>query len=152
MIGWPRTSDLVGYKLAHLRIDAKLGEGGMGVVYRATDEKLRREVALKVLPEEVGDNDDRRRRFLRAARSAAAATHPCIATVHEIGEADGYAFIAMELVRGTTVRDLLAQGLRSASGAGPGERPRRRIIAPRDTQEPFRRRASSPPDPAPGST
>jgi len=145
-------SDLVGYKLAHLRIDAKLAEEGMGVVYRATDEKLRREVALKVLPEEVGDNDDRRRRFLRAARSAAAATHPCIATVHEIGEADGYAFIAMELVRGTTVRDLLAQGLRSASGAGPGERPRRRIIAPRDTQEPFRRRASSPPDPAPGST
>jgi eukaryotic-like serine/threonine-protein kinase len=102
---------LVGHSLAHFRIDAKLGEGGMGVVYRATDMKLGREVALKVLPRDVAGDDERRWRFLREARSAAAVTHPNIATVYEIGDADGDVFIAMELVLGETLRDKIARGL-----------------------------------------
>jgi serine/threonine protein kinase len=103
--------DLVGQSLAHFRIVEKLGEGGMGVVYRATDEKLRRSVALKVLPDSFARDEDRRRRFLREARSAAAVTHANIATVHEGGEADGHVFIAMELVEGETLRARLEKGL-----------------------------------------
>ena len=79
--------DLIGQTLGHFRVEAKLGEGGMGVVYRASDETLRREVALKVLPDSVARDDERRRRFLREARAAAAVTHPNIATVYEVGEA-----------------------------------------------------------------
>src|SRR5271163_3354148 len=96
--------NLVGRSLAHFRIDAELGEGGMGVVYRATDEKLRRQVALKVLPESFAKDEDRRRRFMREARSAAAVTHANIATVYEVGETDGQVFIAIELVEGETLR------------------------------------------------
>jgi eukaryotic-like serine/threonine-protein kinase len=103
--------DLVGQSLAHFRIVEKLGEGGMGVVYRATDEKLRRSVALKVLPDSFAQDADRRRRFLREARSAAAVTHANIATVHDVGEADGHVFIAMELVEGETLRARLEKGL-----------------------------------------
>jgi eukaryotic-like serine/threonine-protein kinase len=103
--------DLVGQSLAHFRIVAKLGEGGMGIVYKATDEKLRRSVALKVLPDSFAQDEDRRRRFLREARSAAAVTHANIATVHEVGEADGHVFIAMELVEGETLRARLEKGL-----------------------------------------
>ena len=105
---------MIGKTLDHFRIDAKLGEGGMGVVYRATDEKLRREVALKVLPESLAADPERRARFLREARAAAAVTHNNIATVHEIGEADGHVFIAMELVRGQTLREHMATGLTHA--------------------------------------
>src|SRR5579859_2511120 len=103
--------DLVGRRLAHFRIEAELGEGGMGVVYRATDEKLRRPVALKVLPESFVKDEDRRRRFLREARSAAAVMHANIAAVFDIGEADGQVFIAMELVLGETLRARIDQGL-----------------------------------------
>jgi serine/threonine protein kinase len=101
---------LAGQKLAHFRIEAKLGEGGMGVVYRATDEKLRRPVALKVLPEDFARDDERRRRFLREARSAAAVTHANIATVYEVGEVDGRIYIAMELVEGESLRQRLGRG------------------------------------------
>jgi serine/threonine protein kinase/tetratricopeptide (TPR) repeat protein len=96
--------NLVGRSLAHFRIVEKLGEGGMGVVYKATDENLRRTVALKVLPDSLSNDEDRRRRFLREARSAAAVTHANIATVYDSGEADGHVFIAMELVEGETLR------------------------------------------------
>jgi serine/threonine-protein kinase len=102
---------LIGRTLSHFRIEAKLGEGGMGVVYRATDEKLLREVALKVLPASMASDGERRQRFLREARSAAAVTHPCIATVYEVDEADGHVFIAMELVLGDTLRERMAPGL-----------------------------------------
>ena len=104
-------ADLVDQTIAHFRIEAKLGEGGMGVVYRATDETLRRHVALKVLPESVASSPERRLRFLREARAAAAVTHNNIATVHEVGEADGHVFIAMELIPGETLRDKMAPGL-----------------------------------------
>ena len=93
-----------GQRLSHYRILAKLGEGGMGVVYKAEDEKLRRAVALKLLPPELGGDHDHRRRLLQEARAAAAVTHPNIATIYEIDEADNVVFIAMELVEGKTLR------------------------------------------------
>jgi hypothetical protein len=79
----------------------------MGVVYRAEDEKLRRPVALKVLPPELVANEERRLRFLREARAAASVTHPNIATIYHVDEADGQVFIAMELVEGKTLRKVL---------------------------------------------
>ena len=96
-----------GQKLSHYRLVEKIGEGGMGVVWRARDEKLRRDVALKVLPAELVEDPERRRRLLREARSAAAINHPNIGTVYEVDEADGTVFIAMELVEGETLRSLL---------------------------------------------
>ena len=98
---------MIGKTLSHFRILAKIGEGGMGVVYRAEDENLKRPVALKVLPPELVGNEERRMRFVREARAAAAATHPNIATIYEAGEADGVVFIAMELVEGKTLASLI---------------------------------------------
>ena len=104
-------SDLVGQTLGRYRIDEKLGEGGMGVVFKATDEKLRRTVALKVLSDGVVQDADRRLRFLREARLAASLTHPNIATVHDVGETeDGHIYIAMELVPGQSLRQRLEKG------------------------------------------
>jgi tetratricopeptide (TPR) repeat protein len=98
---------MIGMRLSHFRIVEKLGEGGMGVVYRAEDENLRRPVALKVLPPGLISNEARRLRFLREARAAAAVSHPNIAAIHEVGEVEGVVFIAMELIEGRTVRDLI---------------------------------------------
>jgi serine/threonine-protein kinase len=107
----PVERDLTGTTLAHYRLDALLGRGGMGAVYRATDERLRREVALKVLLESVAKSEERRRRFVREARAAAAVSHANIATVYDVGEADGRVFLAMELVGGTTLRARIDAGL-----------------------------------------
>lgn len=96
--------------IAHYRLLARIGSGAMGIVYRAEDTKLRRTVALKVLHPEVADKPDRRRRFLREGRLAAAVTHPCIATVFEVGEADGRVYIAMELVEGELLSTKLKAG------------------------------------------
>src|SRR5262245_18777911 len=95
---------MIGRRLSHFRILDRFGEGGMGVVYRAEDEKLKRVVALKLLPPERLADEERRVRFLREARAAAAVTHPSIAVVHEIDESDGAVFIAMELIEGRTLR------------------------------------------------
>jgi serine/threonine protein kinase len=103
------SSDLVGKTLGHFRIVARLGEGGMGVVYRAIDERLRRPVALKVLPDEAMRDEGRRRRFMREARSAAAVVHSNVAAVHEVDESGGHVYIAMELVEGTSLRQELAR-------------------------------------------
>src|SRR5258708_3923842 len=97
-------------RLAQFHIVRRIGQGGMGIVYRAEDEKLRRTVALKVLPRAFAQDEERRRRFLREARSAAAITHPNIATVYDVGEADGRVFLAMELIEGDTLRERLARG------------------------------------------
>jgi serine/threonine protein kinase/tetratricopeptide (TPR) repeat protein len=91
---------MIGKQLSHFRIVEKIGEGGMGIVYRAEDRKLGRHVALKVMRPEFVANEERRQRFIREARTAASVTHPNIVTVHEIGEVDGVTFIAMELLDG----------------------------------------------------
>ncbi len=97
----------VGQQLGRYRIESKIGQGGMGAVYRATDTELHREVAIKVLPAEVTANEERRQRFRQEALLAAAFNHPNIATVHDVGEQDGMTYIVMELVRGESLRDLV---------------------------------------------
>jgi serine/threonine-protein kinase len=94
-------------------IEALLGEGGMGTVYRARDVKLDRRVALKLVRDDGGDDPrraDRRERLLREARAAAALSHPNAAHVYDVGEVDGTAYVAMELVRGKTLRAALDDG------------------------------------------
>ncbi|HEY3817843.1 MAG TPA: protein kinase [Polyangiaceae bacterium] len=98
------------FMLAHFRVMGLIGEGGMGRVYRAEDTNLQREVALKLLPAGFTADKARRRRFLREARTAAGLMHPNIATVFEAGEAEGRVFLAMELVRGRLVREMLREG------------------------------------------
>src|SRR5260370_14964787 len=93
-----------GTKLGRYEIRSKIGEGGMGEVYRAWSWKLERKVALKVLPAEVGSNQDRMRRFVQEAQAAAALNHPNVAHIYEIGEHEGAHFIAMEFVDGLTLR------------------------------------------------
>ena len=124
-----------GTRLGPYEILAPLGAGGMGEVYRARDPRLGREVALKVLPEEVSLDKDRLSRFEQEARSASALNHPNIITIYEIGQAEQVAFIAMELVEGRTLRELctteplpvrrsigiavqIAEGLAKAHAAG----------------------------------
>ena len=99
-----------GQTLLHYTIVDKLGEGGMGVVWRALDTSLDREVALKVLPEAVADDTDRLARFEREARLLASLDHPNIATIHGLFEADGVRFLAMELVEGDDLSDRITQG------------------------------------------
>ena len=91
---------LVGRTLGHFRVSDVIGAGGMGVVYKATDLRLRRTVALKVLPPELALDPERRSRLLAEARAASALNHPNIVTVHEIDSADGIDFVAMEYVEG----------------------------------------------------
>src|SRR5262249_14437780 len=114
-------------RIAHFRIVGRLGQGGMGIVYRAEDEKLGRMVALKALPTASASNPERRARFMREARSAAALTHPNIATIYEVGEEGAEIYIAMELVEGETLRarierDAIAttEALRIARGIARG--------------------------------
>ncbi|MGH9872469.1 MAG: protein kinase domain-containing protein [Pyrinomonadaceae bacterium] len=95
--------------IAHYRIVSKIGAGGMGEVYLAQDTKLDRKVALKILPTELAVNQDRMRRFVQEAKSAAALNHPNIATIHDIGESDGTNFIAMEFIDGQTLREEIHQ-------------------------------------------
>ena len=100
-------SSLVGRPLAHYRILETLGSGGMGDVYLAEDTKLDRRVALKVLPAELAENEERRARFEREAKALAALNHPRIVTVYSVEEADGVHFITMELVKGKRLSELL---------------------------------------------
>jgi serine/threonine-protein kinase len=99
---------MIGRTISHYKIDAELGRGGMGVVYRARDEKLHRPVALKLLSTEIFSHAERRARVLAEARAAAALNHPGIATIYEVGEEGEHIFIVMELVPGNTLRSLIA--------------------------------------------
>ncbi len=98
----------VGARLGPYEILAPIGAGGMGEVYRARDSKLSREIAIKVLPAATALDPDRRARFEQEARSASALNHPNILTIYDIGEAEGTTYIAMELIEGKTLRELLA--------------------------------------------
>ena len=105
-----KSEDLSGRTIAHYRILKRLGEGGMGVVYKAEDTKLRRTIALKFIRPEVMHSSAENTRFRREARASAALNHPHITTIHDIGEADGRLFIAMEYLDGQTLREKLKSG------------------------------------------
>jgi serine/threonine-protein kinase len=101
---------VIGSTISHYRITEKLGEGGMGVVYKAEDLTLGRTVALKFLPSHAARSDEAKARFLREARAAAALDHPNICTVHEVGEADEQPFIAMAYIDGVELANEIENG------------------------------------------
>jgi len=103
-------SDMIGQTISHYRILEKLGGGGMGVVYRAHDERLQREVALKLLTVHIASHSQRWARILSEARSASALNHPGITTIYEVGEEGELLFIVMELVPGRSLREMLRAG------------------------------------------
>ena len=105
---------MIGQVLGHCRVVAKIGEGGMGVVYRAHDEVLHRDVALKVVKKRVGLDSTGSQNLLREARASSALSHPNICTIHEVGETDGELYIVMELVEGKSLHAMsTSQGLPS---------------------------------------
>jgi len=101
---------LAGQRIGAYKILALLGRGGMGVVYRARDERLRRDVAIKVLPASFAHDADRLRRFEQEAQATSALNHPNILTVHDIGNDEGAPFIVAELLEGAELRAQLESG------------------------------------------
>src|SRR5215467_6063462 len=100
----------VGTQLGSHEIMALLGKGGMGEVYRARDIKLKREVAIKILPEEFSRDADRVSRFQREAEILASLNHPNIATIHSFEEGNGTRYLVLELVEGETIAERLRRG------------------------------------------
>jgi len=98
---------VIGKQILHYKILEKIGEGGMGVVYKAEDTKLKRDVAIKFLPRHIAASDEERQRFKIEARAAASLNHPNIATIHAIEEVDDEMFIVMEFIEGQELRELI---------------------------------------------
>ena len=101
---------MIGEELGHFRITAAIGAGGMGEVYRARDERLGRDVAIKVLPPGVAGDPDRLARFEREARALAHLSHPNILTIHDFGREGGISFAVTELLDGETLRAVIERG------------------------------------------
>jgi serine/threonine protein kinase len=101
---------MIGETILHYKIIEKLGEGGMGVVYKAQDTKLKREVAIKFLPHHISSNDEERKRFEIEAQAAASLNHPSIATIHAIEESGEDTFIVMEFIDGIELKDKIKSG------------------------------------------
>ena len=100
---------MIGETILHYKIVEKLGEGGMGVVYKAEDIKLKREVAIKFLPHHISANKEEKQRFEIEAQAAAALNHPNIATIYAIEESGGEVFIAMEFINGIELKDKIGK-------------------------------------------
>src|SRR5215831_9609357 len=100
----------IGQQLGFYEITALLGKGGMGEVYRAKDNKLKRDVAVKILPEEFSRDFDRAGRFQREAELLAALNHPNIAAIYDVAELDNTRFLVLELVEGETLAERIARG------------------------------------------
>ncbi|MEJ2144786.1 MAG: protein kinase [Acidobacteriota bacterium] len=101
---------MIGRTVSHYRILAEIGRGGMGILYRARDERLERDVALKFLSESVASDGAAGDRFLREARAVSALNHPSICTIYDIGEDDGRPFLVLELLEGETLREAIRRG------------------------------------------
>jgi len=101
---------MIGSTISHYRILDKLGEGGMGIVYKAQDTRLERFVALKFLPQRLAEEPGAKQRFVNEAKAACAVNHPNVAVVYDVGETDVHSFIAMELVEGETLKSRLRAG------------------------------------------
>ena len=101
---------MIGVNISHYKILEKLGEGGMGVVYRAEDTRLERIVALKFLAAHLLKDAESRKRFEREAKAVAALSHPNICTIHEIDEADGRTFLALEFIEGESLQARIEAG------------------------------------------
>lgn len=97
-------------QLGKYHLKTRLGKGGMGVVYLATDSRLKRDVAVKILPRSLSSNPVAVKRFLREARVAASISHPCVVTVHDVDQINGQCFLVMELMTGGTAQDLIQDG------------------------------------------
>jgi serine/threonine-protein kinase len=122
------TDNLMGRTLSRFRVISEIGRGGMGIVYRAFDETLERELALKVLRSDRAADRRWRLQFLREARTVASLENPYICVIHEVGEAAGRLFIAMELIRGEALVDTLRRGRDVADRGGPSPLPTRRAL------------------------
>ena len=101
---------MIGQALGHYRILEKIGSGGMGEVYRARDEQLGRDIALKVIPTQLLADDSARKLLIREARTASALNHPNICTIHDVGETDGRNYIVMEYVKGRPLAEQIGEG------------------------------------------